>query len=257
MSLKLIAIDIGNSSINIGFFTDSGLLVQKTATRPLISSSEYISLLSGFVKEKNIGGTPEGVVMSSVVPSHTEVLREALKKLTSMEPLMLSYRIKTGLKFNIPNPEELGPDRIANAVAAYELYRSPVAVVDFGTATTISVIGKDANYIGGAIMPGVGLMNESLAKGTSKLFGVTLNPPVMALGTDTDGCIRSGLFFGTAGAVERLLYEIEKGVGLPFKVVVTGGYGGMISRFLTREHDLRLNLTVEGLRTIYMRNRDA
>ncbi len=253
----LIAIDIGNSSINIGFFTKSGLIVQKINTWPLMSPSEYSTLLNGFTKEKNIDKTPEGIIISSVVPGHTGVLRETLGGLASVDPLLVSYKIKTGLKFNIPDPEELGSDRIANSVAAYELYKSPVAVVDSGTATTISVVGRDANYIGGAIMPGVRLMNESLAKGTSKLSGVPLSPPGPALGIDTTRCIQSGLFYGTAGAAERLLLEIEKEIGFELKVVLTGGYGNIISKFLIGKHDLRPHLTIEGLKAIYMRNKDA
>ncbi|HKZ56683.1 MAG TPA: type III pantothenate kinase, partial [Thermodesulfovibrionales bacterium] len=112
----------------------------------------------------------------------------------------------------------------------------------------------DAHFIGGAILPGVGLMNESLAKGTSRLSEVVLRPPESALGTDTSGCIQSGLFYGTAGAVERLLEEIEKEVGR-LKVVVTGGFSYIISQFLKRGHDLRPNLTLEGLKIIYMRNK--
>lgn len=252
----LIAVDIGNSSINIGFFTKIGLIVQKIETQPLRSTSEYLALINGFKKEKNIDKIPEGIIISSVVPALTGVLSETLKEFKSGEPLLVSCKIKTGLKFNIPNPEELGSDRIANAVAAYDLYKCPVAVVDFGTATTISVVGKDANYIGGAIMPGIGLMNESLAKGTSKLFEVMLSPPGSALGIDTAGCIQSGLFYGTAGATERLLREIEKEIGLRLRVVLTGGYRGMISKFLRRKFDLRPHLTLEGLRTIYMRNKE-
>lgn len=155
------------------------------------------------------------------------------------------------------NLKKLGSDRIANSVAAYELCKCPIAVIDFGTATTVSVVGKDAKYIGGAIMPGLGLMNESLAKGTSKLSEVNLSPPDSALGTDTTGGIQSGVFYGTAGAVERLLQEIEKEVGFGLKVIVTGGYGGMVSKFLTREYSLRPNLTLEGLKIIFMRNRCA
>jgi type III pantothenate kinase len=177
--------------------------------------------------------------------------------LVSAEPLIVSCKIKTGLNFNIPLPEKLGSDRIANAVAAYELYKCPVTAVDFGTATTISVVGKDANYIGGTIIPGIGLMNESLAKGTSNLSEIALKPPESALGTDTTKCIQSGLFYGTAGAIERLLLEIEKEVGFELKVVLTGGFGGMISKFLTRKHDVRPNLTIEGLKIIYMRNTNA
>jgi len=250
----LIAVDIGNSSINIGFFTNSGLVVQKIETRPLQSSSGYLALINRFKKEKNIDKIPEGIIISSVVPALTEVLIETLKKFKSGEPLLVSCKIKTGLKFNIPNPEKLGSDRIANVVAAYDLYKRPVAVVDFGTATTISVVGKDANYIGGAIMPGIGLMNKALAKGTSKLFKVTLTPPMSALGIDTDKCIQSGLFYGTAGATERLVSEIEKECGLRLNVVLTGGYGSMISRFFRRKFNLRPHLTIEGLRTIYIRN---
>jgi type III pantothenate kinase len=253
----LIAIDIGNSSINIGFFIKSGLLIQNIDTWPRKTSLEYLTCINEFIKEKNINKIPKGIIISSVVSGHSEVFREALKKLTSMGPLMVSYKIKTGLKFKISNPEELGSDRIANAVAAYEHYKCPVMVVDFGTATTISVVGKDADYIGGTIIPGIRLMNEALAKGTSKLTEVPLAFPEFALGTDTTKCIQSGLFFGTAGAIERILTEIEKEVGLKLKVVITGGFGSMITKILRKKHELRPYLTLEGLQIIYTRNTNA
>jgi type III pantothenate kinase len=252
----LIAIDIGNSSINIGFFTNSGLFVLKIATWPLKTPSEYSLILNRFIKEKNIFKKPKGVIISSVVPGHTEVLAEASKGLKPENLLIMSPEINTGLVFVIPKPEELGSDRIVNAVAAYEIFKGPVAVVDFGTATTISVVGKDANYMGGVILPGLGLMNKSLAKGTSKLSEITLSPPLSALGINTSRCIQSGIFYGTAGAIERLLQEIEKEVEFGLKIVVTGGYGGIISRFLQREYTMRPNLTLEGLKIIYMRNKD-
>jgi type III pantothenate kinase len=252
----LIAIDIGNSSINIGFFTKTGLFVLKIATWPLKPPSEYSLILNRFIKEKNIYKKPKGVIISSVVPGHTEVLAEACKGLKPEDLLIMSPEIKTGLVYGIPKPEELGSDRIANAVAAYGLFKDSVAVVDFGTATTISIVGRGANYMGGAILPGVGLMNKSLAKGTSKLSEIFLSLPLSALGINTSGCIQSGIFYGSAGAIERLLQEIEKEVGFGLKIVVTGGYGGMISRFLQREHTVRPNLTLEGLKTIYMSNKD-
>jgi type III pantothenate kinase len=253
----LIALDIGNSTINIGYFTGTGLLVQKIDTHPLLAPSKYSLLLNGFIKEKNIDKTPEGIIISSVVPDHTGVLRKALKKLTPLEPLVMHSDIEAGLRFNIPNPEELGSDRIANSVAAYELYKRPAAAIDFGTATTISVIGRDAEYIGGVIMAGVHLMSWALASGTSKLSAVTVKPPKAALGTDTVKCIQSGLFYGTAGAVERLLAEIEKEAGLNLKVVVTGGYSGLLSPFLKRKHTVMPHLTLDGLRIIYVRNKGA
>ncbi|MEW6067581.1 MAG: type III pantothenate kinase [Nitrospirota bacterium] len=252
----LVALDIGNSSINIGFFTESGLTVQNIDTFPLLSPSEYLGLFNRFIKEKNIDKIPKGIIISSVVPEHTDVLKKSLAGLTSVKPLLVSYKIKTGIKFDIPEPEKLGSDRIANVVAAYELFKAPVAAVDFGTATTISVVGKNANYIGGVILPGIGLMKESLADGTSKLPNVSLTPPEAALGIDTMRCIQAGLFYGTAGAVERLLKETEKETGFKLKVVLTGGYGGMISKFLKRRHVLKPYLTLEGLRILYKRNLD-
>jgi type III pantothenate kinase len=253
----LIAIDIGNSTINIGFFTRSGLLVQKMYTHPLLSHAKYSALLNRFIKENNMEKTPEGIIISSVVPEHTKVLRKALKGSTGKKPFIVSCKMRTGLTFNIPDPEKLGSDRIANAAAAYEFYKCPVAVVDFGTATTISIVDKKAAYIGGAIIPGIRLMIESLAQGTSKLPEVQVKPPISALGKDTVRCIQSGLFYGTAGAVEKILGKIEKEAAIKLKVVITGGHGVLISKFLKRKHDFLPDLTLEGLRIIYKRNSDA
>jgi type III pantothenate kinase len=255
--MNLIAVDIGNSTIDIGFFSKSGLSVQRIDTLPLKTLEDYRSIFQDFLSENFVEENATGVIISSVVPGHNEILRKTLKKLLSVEPLMVSCKIKTGLTFRIPNPEGLGSDRIANAVAAYERYKCPVAVIDFGTATAMSVVGMNADYIGGAIIPGVRLMNEALAKGTSKLSEAPLTPPGSALGYDTIQCIQSGLFYGTAGAIERLLSEIEKEIGFELKVVLTGGYGGMISKFLKRNYDLIPNLTIEGLKLLYTRNMDV
>ena len=253
----IIAIDIGNSLINLGYFINDNLFVQKIDTYPIKKPSEYFLIIKDFISKNSLEKDSPGVIISSVVTSHTEVVAEACKALIPEKILILSPEIKTGIVFDIPRREELGSDRIANVAAAYEMYKKPVAVVDFGTAITVSVVGKDANYIGGAIMPGIRLMNESLAKGTSKLSEVPLIPPGLALGTDTVRCIQSGLFYGAAGAVERLLSEIEKEIGCDLKAVVTGGFGDVISRFLKREHTLRPHLTLNGLKLIYMRNMDA
>ncbi len=253
----LLALDIGNSLINIGLFTHEGLCVHKLTTHPLKKAKKYASTFREFFPEISVERSAFGVIISSVVEGHTEVLAEACERLMPEDLIIVNAEIVTGLILDIPRPEELGTDRIANAVAAYDLCRSPVAVLDFGTATTISVVGENANYIGGAIMPGLSLMNKSLAKGTSKLPVVSLSQPEAALGKDTFKCIQSGLFYGTAGAVERLLKEIEKEIGFSLKVVVTGGYGEIASRFLTREYIFNPALTLEGLKIIFMRNKGA
>jgi type III pantothenate kinase len=253
----IIAIDIGNSSINIGFFDHSALVVKRIDTKRTMSPSEYSELLDRFKREKNIDKLLAGSIISSVVPSHTSTWREILKGFTSVEPLLVNYKMNTGLHFAIPDPGQLGSDRIANAVAACELYKCPVAAVDCGTVATISVVGKKKNYIGGAIIPGIRLMNESLARGTSTLSEVPLIPPESAVGIDTEKCIQSGLFYGIAGAIEKILTATEKATGCRLKVVVTGGYGGIIHNFLKRKHALRPYLTLEGLKVLYLKNTNA
>lgn len=256
----LITIDVGNSSINIGYFIDSGLLVQKMPTHPLRSADEYRKIIRDFLEQNHLEKTIFSCIISSVVTSHTAVLKDAAEKLLENKDndvIILSHQMDTGLNLKIKAPKELGTDRLANAAGAYAVYQGPVAVIDFGSATTISVVGKNADFIGGSIMPGIGLMNDLLAQRTSKLTKVSFEQPVPALGADTSECIRSGLLIGTAGAVERVLEEIEKEVGYTFRVVVTGGYAHLMDTFIRRPHDVNVFLTHEGLREIYGKNRPA
>lgn len=257
----IIALDIGNSSINIGYFTNIGLIVQKIDTFPLKKVDEYKLILSNFLSKNHIEKTCFEVIISSVVFSHTAIFKDVLNRLTNKavdrDILVLNYKINTGLKFKVDFPEKLGTDRIANAAGACEIYNPPVAVIDFGTATTISVVDQFSNFIGGSIMPGLGLMNNMLDNGTSGLKKIDIELPESALGTDSSGCIRSGIFYGTAGAVERILDEIEKETGCKFKVVVTGGYGCMMDKFIKLPHEINPNLTLKGLKIIYEKNKSA
>jgi type III pantothenate kinase len=257
-SVKLIAVDIGNSSINIGYFTDASLIVQKLATHPLKSAQEYGAIFDDFLALNHIEKKGVGVIISSVVAGHTHVIADAFERLFPAEGtdvMIATQGMRSDVNLAIEAPGEFGTDRLADAVAAFELCKSAVAVLDFGTATTITVVDENANCIGGAIMPGLGLMNDSLDLGTSKLRRIDMETPDAALGKDTAGCIRSGIFFGTAGAVERILAEIEKETGRPLMTVVTGGYGPIISKYLKRPHDINAHLTLEGLRLLHAKNR--
>jgi type III pantothenate kinase len=254
----LIAVDIGNSSINIGYFADSGLIVQKLATRPKRRSEQYAAVVDDFLAHNKIEKKGFGVIISSVVSSHTAAVAKALRRLSpagKSDITIVTYDMQSGLNLAIDAPAELGTDRLSNAVAAFEFYGAPVAVLDFGTATVVTVVDRNANCIGGAILPGLGLMSDILARGTSKLERVAMKAPGSALGRDTGGCIRSGIFFGTAGAVERILSEIEAESSSSFAVVVTGGYGGLVAKFMRRPHELRPNLVLDGLKILYEKNR--
>jgi len=253
----IIATDIGNSFITIGYFTSNGLLVQRIPTLPLKSPEEYRQRLHAFIKENNIEKGKGASIIPSVDSSHTGTLTEAIEGLpgqTAGSTLVVDHRL-AGIRLLIPHPEELGTDRIANAVAAHALIRRPVAVIDFGTATSITVIDENGDYLGGAIMPGIGLMNEALNMNTSKLRKVEVVQPEAALGRDTAGCILSGLFIGTAGAVERIIAEIENETGASYAVILTGGNCLLVNAFMRRPHLVRPDLTLEGLKILYEKNR--
>ena len=249
--MKLVAIDIGNSSINIGFFTEKGLVIQKIKTTPLLPSSEYADMISVFMKKENIDKMPEGIIISSVVPGHTDAVKKACSALSKKEPVVLTHKMKTGIDFQIREPERLGTDRIAASAGACDLFGAPVAVIDFGTATTLNFIGSGNKYKGGAIMPGLELMRKSLFSDTAQLPDVTVSKPMSPMGRDTVECIRSGIVYGTAGAVERIMAEVEKVETEKFKVVVTGGNAEFILPFLRKVDHIEPALVLKGLRFIY------
>jgi type III pantothenate kinase len=254
----LIAVDIGNSSISIGYFAGRRMAVQKIDSRHPMDAAGYTALLRDFMDRNSLENEEISCIISSVVPGLTGIVKEGLAQLSGGEVtdiLTVDNKLHSGLELKVKIPEEVGADRIANAVAACNLYPLPVAVVDFGTATTITVVDAEFHYIGGSIMPGLGLMNDTLEDGTSRLKKVVLEAPSRALGANTAGCILAGLFFGTAGAVERILAEIESETGYELTVVVTGGYCPAIERFIRRPHYVNSHLTLQGLKMLYEKNR--
>ncbi len=257
----LIAIDIGNSLTNIGYFTNKGLVVQNIDTKIIKNINDIYLIINDFLSQNHIEKSCFSVIISSVVSDLATFFKNVFEGLCDKEEdteiLIVKHTMNTGLSFKINTPEELGTDRIANAVGACAIYTPPVAVIDFGTATTITVVDKDARYIGGSIMPGIGLMNEVLGRETSRLNKIVLEQPSTALGKDTSGCIGSGIFYGSAGAVERVLDEIEKETDCKFQLVVTGGYGLKMDKFIKRPHDINPDLTLQGLKILYEKNRTA
>jgi type III pantothenate kinase len=254
----LITIDIGNSSINIGFFSSSERVVRRINTCPLRACEEYYSLLSGWIADYGVEKSPLSGIISSVVGDHAATLKEALVRLADhgdIDIVNVSHLLDSGLKFTVDRPDEIGPDRIAAAVGASSTYGVPVASVDFGTATTVTVVDKDFQLAGGAIMPGLGLMSEMLERGTSRLGEIKVLEPQTALGKNTRECIHAGMFYGTAGGVDRILAEIEEELKCSLKVVVTGGYGHSAGRFLRKSHAFNPELVLDGLKVLYEKNR--
>lgn len=254
----LLVIDIGNSSIKMGIFAGD-LLLERLRIPTLFTNDaahyrrEIEKLLSGKRGEKPL----KGAILSSVVPGLNNILARSAKEFCVGNPLIVTNELNTGLTYAVENPGEIGSDRIVGAVAALKILGSPAAVVDFGTATTISAV-KERNFLGGALLPGLRLMGEALHRGTAKLPPVDGVPDaaleVKALGKSTIASMISGMIYGTAGAVERILRNIEKEEDCRFRVVLTGGYCGTMARFVERESFLDPDLALTGLRLLYERN---
>lgn len=197
---------------------------------------------------------PEGAALCSVVPAVTPLLQSAIETSFGIKLITVRHDVKTGLQFSVKRVEDLGPDRIANAAAAYKLYKGDVIVVDFGTATTLCVVSEKGEYRGGAIMPGLGLSVNALAEKTAKLPVVELKVPKKILGKDTAENIRTGVILGHAGAVDRIIHEIKTETGKDFIILVTGGFADLVKPYLKAIDYANPFLTLEGLRIIYEMN---
>lgn len=255
----LLAIDIGNSSVSIGLFSGDSLTgCLKIAARPAKPIDFYSKKINNLLSERHVEKPLDGVIISSVVSELTGLLKDSVNVLSSKEPVTVNASLLSGLNFDIQAPEEVGSDRIANVIAAMHIYGAPVLVVDFGTATTLSA-ARDKSFIGGAILPGLELMGKSLQRGTSRLPYVDINClrdqeyRTQAVGKDTNKGIISGIIYGTAGGVERTIEEMEKEEKCRFKVAITGGYSGIMTRYLRREHSVDPDLTLKGLNLIHKR----
>jgi type III pantothenate kinase len=257
---KLLAVDIGNSTIGFGLFLDmtdpDSLLIRKMALKTALTAAAIKKVIAEMLQAVSVPASPSkapglkiGAIVSSVVPSVNSRVIRALEDYTR-KPMLLDYRV-SGLTFKTPSPESIGSDRLANAVAAYAMSGQPSVVIDFGTATAISAVGGNRVFLGGAILPGIDIMLNSLASKTSKLPALDAEWPETALGRDTASAIKSGVVIGSAGAVIHIIESIEEETGLRLKLVVTGGRAELVSPFLEHAHTFAPNLVFEGMRLVY------
>lgn len=228
----LLCLDVGNTQIHGGVFAGDALKLQfRKSTHPLGSSDELGVFFAAVLRENGVEPREIAqVAICSVVPPAAYALRAASVKYFRAEPFVLQAGVKTGLKIRYRNPAEVGADRVANAIAATQRHPGRDAiVVDCGTATTFDVVTAGGDYLGGAIMPGVGLSAEMLSARTAKLPAVEIARPEAALGRTSVESIQSGLYHGHAGAIRHLLATLaaESFGGAKPVVVGTGGFARM------------------------------
>ena len=249
----LFAIDVGNTNITVGLFDGKTLVKQfRMITQTSRTSDEYGVFLRQWLDINAKEAKIESVVISSVVPNIMHSLTSSIIKYFDVKPLIVAPGIKTGIRIAIPNPKELGADRLVDAVAAYEMYGGPAIVVDFGTATTHDLVLADGTFAAGVTSPGIRLAANALWRGTAKLPEVEIKKVDTVIGTDTVSSMQAGIYYGYVGQTEYIINKMKKESGLDdIKVVATGGLGKLISEATDSIDIYDPELTLHGLRIIH------
>lgn len=252
----IIAVDIGNTNIVLGLFNNDELIfIERISTDHYITGLEYVLKFKSIFDLHDIDTDKiSGCIISSVVPSVTSSVAEAIGRLTGCRAETVTSDCETGININIDNPQSLGSDQIADAVAAVNEYPLPAAVIDMGTATTISVIDKNKNYLGGMILPGLNISLDALTKRTSQLPKISLDPPKNIIGKNTVECMKSGILLGTAAQIDGMLDRVEEEMGEKVTAVATGGISAAVIPHCRKKiiHDNELLL--KGLLIIFKMN---
>ena len=252
---NIIAVDIGNTETTVGIGSKDNWDSYRFTTRDTNTPDELLALFnSTFQIKSKVKKDIEGAIICSVVPQATNSFSEAIRKYLNLEPVIVGPGIKTGLKVNIDNPKELGPDRIANSVAGYLITETDTVVIDLGTATTFDVVSKNKEYLGGSIAPGIKISLDALTSKTASLKSVELDTPNKVIGKNTYEAIQSGLIMGHASMIDSMVEKIILEIDIEPKIILTGGLSKVVQPILNVNVEYIENLTLVGLEEIFKLN---
>lgn len=255
----LMAVDVGNTNTVVGVFDGKNLLAEwRLTTEPHRTMDEYGLLFTNLYSTRNLSHEYiDSVIISCVVPPMLNMLEQLCVRYFGTEPFVVGPGIKTGMPIHYDSPKEVGADRIVNAVAAYEIYGGDLIIIDFGTATTFDYISPEGEYEGGAIAPGITVSSEALFNKAAKLPRVDLKVPRTVIGKETVTSMQAGIMFGYAGLVDGIVERMKKEAGTNPRVIATGGLADVMASIARTIDEVNHLLTLEGLRILYERNKDA
>lgn len=253
----ILAIDIGNTNIVVGCIDhEKTYFIERLSTSRTKTELEYAVDLKTLLDIYHIKKSEiEGCIISSVVPQITNIAKLAAEKILRKEPVVLGPGVKTGLNIMMDNPGQLGADLVADAVAGIASYPVPLIVIDMGTATTVSVVNSKKQYIGGMILPGVGISLDALTAGASQLSGISIDAPKHIIGKNTVECMKSGVLYSSAAALDGIIDRIEEELGEKTTVIATGGLAKKIVSHCRKKIILDEELLLKGLLIIYEKNK--
>ena len=255
----ILTLDIGNTNIKTALFEGMEMVQYwRVSTDRNMSSDEYGILLMNLFAHKHISPEQvEGIMISSVVPQINFTIEHMCRTYFNQEPRIIGPGVKTGINIKYENPRELGSDRIANAVAAYELYGGPCITIDFGTATSFGVISEKGEFLGGAICPGLKLAAEALTERAAKLPRFELTKPENVIGRNTVTNMQAGIVYGYIGQINYLVDRMKKELGAPnAQVIATGGLAVLVAEESSVLDVMDGLLTLKGLCLIHQKNAD-
>ncbi|MGL4973580.1 MAG: type III pantothenate kinase [Culicoidibacterales bacterium] len=253
----LLAFDIGNTNTVVGVFEGDQMIANwRLSTDRKRTSDEYGAKIHSLFLFKQLDfASISDVIISCVVPDALQNILWFVEKYLNCQPMIVGQGLKTGINMKIDNPKSSGADLVVTATGAYHKYHETLVIVDMGTATTVTVVTQNGEYLGGAIAPGINVAMNALSGNAAQLPRIELNAPPKAIGTNTIHAMQSGLVYGYAGLIDRIVSEILAEVPNPKRVVATGGQARLIAEHARTIDFIDENLLLDGLLAIYQMNR--